>query len=277
MKKFMIRCDIEGVSGVVSYVQAEPGEAEYEFGLRMFKADLMACIEGLLTGGIDEIVIYDEHYYGRNIDTEWLPDGVSFIAGKPPYRADWAGGLDDSFDGVILVGFHSKWGTPGGLLHHSYELDIADLRLNRVSVGEVGMETAIAGDFGVPLVLMTGDSAGCDEAKALVPGVKTAVVKESLGETGGLCRPLHLTTGLIRDASCNVAKSLPDSKPWSVGPDVTLEVSFNPGPYADAVRRLNADDLNADGDLVLKGDTATAVWADYWLRKLKAQEISNDD
>ncbi len=270
-KKYMIRCDIEGVSGVVSYEQAEPGKPEYDLGLRMFKSDLCACIEGLLQGGADEVVIYDEHYYGRNIDPTWLSERVIFIAGKPPYRADWAGGLDASFAGVILVGFHSKSGTPGGLLHHSYELDIRDLRLSGVSVGEIGMETAIAGDFGVPLLLVTADSAGCAEATALVPGTKTVAVKESLGETGGQCLPLNVTAAMIRAAAKAVAETTPAAKAWNLGNEVILEVSLNAGPYADAVRRLYANDLNHDGDLVLKGNTATAVWADYWQRKLNAR------
>ena len=196
---------------------------------------------------------------------------LSFIAGKPPYRADWAGGLDASFAGLVLVGFHSKYGTPGGLLHHSYELDIRDLRLNGVSVGEIGMETAIAGDFGVPLLLVTADSAGCAEAGALVPGVKTVAVKESLGETGGCCLPLGVTAAMIRQAAGDAMTTTPGARPWTLGPAVTLEVSLNPGPYADAVRRLYAADLNHDGDLVLKGASATAVWADYWQRKLEAQ------
>jgi len=270
-KKYMIRCDIEGVSGVVSYEQAEPGKPEYDLGLRMFKSDLCACLDGLLEGGAGEIVIYDEHYYGRNIDPEWLPENVSFIAGKPPYRMDWAGGLDASFAGLVLVGFHSKYGTPGGLLHHSYELDIRDLRLNGVSVGEIGMETAIAGDFGVPLLMMTGDSTGCVEADALVPGVKTVAVKESLGETGGRCLPLSVTVAMIRAAAKAVAETLPAAKAWNLGNEVILEVSLNPGPYADAIRELNAEDLNADGDLILTGASATAIWADYWQRKLNAR------
>ncbi len=270
--KYMIRCDIEGVSGVVSYDQAEPGKSEYEFGLRMFRSDLCACVEGLQAGGADELVIYDEHYYGRNIDPAWLPEGVSFIAGKPPYRANWAGGLDASFVGLVLVGFHSKYGTPGGLLHHSYELDIRDLRLNGVSVGEIGMETAIAGDYGVSLVLVTADSAGCREAEALVPGVRTVAVKESLGETGGSCLPLAISASMIRKAAERVVTHARKARPWALGTDITLEVSFNPGPYADAVSRLYASDLNADGDLVLRGNTATAVWADYWRRKLHAQK-----
>ncbi len=269
--KYMIRCDIEGVSGVVSYDQAEPGKPEYDFGLRMFKSDLCACIEGLLAGGADEVVIYDEHYYGRNIDPAWLPERVSFIAGKPPYRADWAGGLDDGFAGLVLVGFHSKYGTPGGLLHHSYELDIRDLRLNGVSVGEIGMETAIAGDFGFPLVLMTGDSAGCAEAEALVPGTKTVAVKESLGESGGRCLPLDVTAASIRKAAMGAATKPQDAKPWALGNEVTLEVVLNPGPYADAVRKLFADDVNDNGALMIKSNSATAVWADYWQKKLEAQ------
>jgi D-amino peptidase len=268
----MIRCDIEGVSGVVSYDQAEPGKPEYEFGLRMFRSDLLACVEGLLAGGADEVVIYDEHYFGRNIDPAWLPENVSFIAGKPPYRPDWAGGLDNRFAGLALVGFHSKFGTPGGLLHHSYELDIRDLRLNGTSVGEIGMETAIAGDHDVPLALVTGDSAGCREAESLVPGVTTVAVKESLDETGGRCHALGVTAQWIHAAAESVVANRLPVTPWRCAAPVTLEIAFNPGPYAKAVRRLFPGDLNDNGDLVLRGDTATAVWADYWQRKLAAQE-----
>ena len=117
--KYMIRCDIEGVSGIVSYAQAEPGQPESDFGQRMFMADLCAAGEGLLEGGAGEVTIYDEHYYGRNVDLSALPEGVSVICGKPPYRSDWAGGLDHSYQGVLLVGFHSKSGTCGGLLPHT--------------------------------------------------------------------------------------------------------------------------------------------------------------
>ena len=179
-KRYMVRCDIEGVSGVVSYEQAEPGKREYAFGHEMFMSDLIALLQGLNAGGADEVVIYDEHYYGRNIDMGELVCNVSAICGKPPYRPDWAGGLDASFAGVVLLGFHSKFGTPGGLLHHTYELDIRDLRINGVSVGEIGMEAAIAGDYGVPVVLVTGDSAGVAEAPIAMPRSAAASAGASL-------------------------------------------------------------------------------------------------
>jgi len=271
MKKYMVRCDIEGVTGVVSYDQAEPGKPEYAFGQRMFMADLMACLEGLLAGGAGEIVVYDEHYYGRNVDMDALPSQVSVICGKPPYHADWAGGLDESFAGLVLLGFHSKFGTPGGLLHHSYELDIRDLRLNGVSVGEIGMEAAVAGDLGVPFVMVTADSAGVAEAEALVPGVQGVVVKESLGETGGQCYPVAVTAARIREAAEAIVTSPPDVKPYSVGNDVTLEVVLNDGAYLDVVRRELTSDMVGGRTLVLHSDSATAVWAEYWQKKLQCQ------
>ena len=202
-----------------------------------------------MEGGAEEIVIYDEHYYGRNIDPEWLPDCAMAVCGKPPYRADWAGGLDESFDGLVLLGFHSKFGTLGGLLHHSYELDIRDLRLENLSVGEIGMETAIAGDWGVPLILVTGDSAGVAEARALVEGVPGVAVKESLGETGGGVLPLAKSTRAIRDAAHHAAADAPATRPWNLGPGCTLEIELNDGHYLNAVRRLYGDDMSDERTL----------------------------
>jgi len=277
----MVRCDVEGVSGVVSYEQAEPGKAEYAFGQRMFMADLAALVTGLTSTGVEEICIYDEHYYGRNVDLAELPATVSVICGKPPYRADWAGGLDDSYDGLILLGFHAKFGTPGALLPHSYELDIADLRLNGASVGEIGMETAVAGDFGVPLLLVTGDSAGIAEAAALVPGAEGVVVKEALGESGAKCFPLSLTGAMIRNAAASVADAPPAVSPYTVGPGVALEVEMNEGAYLDTVRDLFSAEMSADKTLLIEATTATAAWAAYWHKKLTAQSearsTSNDD
>ena len=236
MKKYMIRCDIEGVSGVVSYEQADPQRPEFAFGQRMFMWDLLALIDGLNAGGADEIIVYDEHFYGRNIDIDRLPENVTAICGKPPYRKDWAGGLDASFSGLILLGFHSKRNT-GELLHHSYEPDIKDLLLNGISVGEIGIEAAIAGDYGVPLAMITADSAGIEEAESLVPGVVGVSVKESLWHSGGACYSAKKTGKMIYDAAASLVSNPPTVKPWKiVNPE--LEVVFQSGPYHNKFKEL---------------------------------------
>lgn len=271
MKRYMVRADVEGVSGVVSFDQAEPGKPGYAFGREMLKSDLTALLDGMIQGGADEIVIYDEHCDGLNIDLDWLPPRVAAIRGKPPYRADWAGGLDGSFAGLILLGFHSRYGTAGGLLHHSYELDIRELRLNGVPVGEIGMEAAIAGDFGVPVLLVTGDSAGVAESEALLPGVATVSVKDSLGETSGRCHEPSVTRDAIREAAAEVVCDPPPVKSYRVGPPVELEIELNDGPYLAAVERLFAAEMADSRTLVCRAESATAAWSGYWEKKLLAQ------
>lgn len=262
MKKYMIRCDIEGVSGVVSYEQADPSRPEFGFGKRMFMADLLALIEGLNAGGADEIVVYDEHFHGRNIDIDLLPENASAICGKPPYRPDWAGGLDESFAGLILLGFHSMRGT-GELLHHSYEPDIKAIYINGTTVGEIGVEAAIAGDWGVPLLLVTADSAGVRETQELISGVRGVAVKNSISVDGGECFSVAKTSAMLRQAGKEAVLAPPHVKPWKVeNPELT--VIFNPGPYADA--------FGCGESVTITGPTVTACWAEYWQRKIKTFE-----
>jgi hypothetical protein len=103
--------------------------------------------------------------------------------------------------------------------------------------------------------------------------VKTVAVKESLCESGARCCALRVTGARIRRAAGTVAGSAPVTKPWPCGPDVTLEMSFNPGPYAATLRREYAADTDEAGDLVLHGRSVTAVWAEYWQRKLRCRRL----
>ena len=265
MNKFMIRCDVEGVSGVVDYEQATPGSPEFHVGEAMLMSDLTALVKGLNEGGADEIWIYDEHYHGRNVELAALPENCFVICGKPPYKKNWAGGLDATFTGLILLGFHSKNGT-GELLHHSYEPDIRELLLNGTSVGEIGIETAIAGDYDVPLIMITADSAGIEEARAIAPEVEGVSVKTSLCESGGVCPASRLTARLIRQTAAKVAGTPPSVTPWRLlQPE--LVVQFNPGSYRETFRSLHS----CGDQIVIRGATVTECWADYWRMKLETQ------
>ncbi len=268
-RNYLLRCDIEGVSGVVSYAQAEPGNAESDQGRRALAADLSACLEGLRAGGADALTIYDMHCAGRNVDVAALPEGVTLLAGKPVYTADWPGGLESGLAGLILVGLHSKSGT-GELLHHSYEPELRDLRLNGRSVGEIGMEAALAGEFGVPLVLVTGDSAGCAEAEALVPGVRTVTVKDSLGPTSGRCYPLTETTAAIRQAAREVASKGVTAQPWRIEPPVELAIDLAESPLARRLRAACPHLMSAERTLRLTGPNVRTVWAEYQRLKVLA-------
>lgn len=271
-KKFMIRCDMEGVTGVVSYAQVEPGRSEYAEARAAFMAEILSLVDGLRQGGAGHVSIYDEHWFGRNLQLDRLPSGVISYVGKPPYRADWAGGLDRTFTGLILHGLHSRAGT-GELLHHTYEPDFARIEINGRLVGEIGMEAAIAGDWGVPPVLVIADSAGCAEAAELLPGVRTVTTKESFSPDGALCYPLADTVEAIRVAAAAAAAEPPPTVPFQFNEPVEVAMEFHDGPYLGALRKRAAEHFVSPNRLVLKnGKTVTELWARYWALKLKCQE-----
>lgn len=256
--KFMIRSDIEGVTGVTTYQQAEGSE----FGHAMLANDLSAAIEGLLSSGDHEIVIYDEHTDGRNVALEDLPGSVSVICGKPPYRPDW-GGIDSSYDAMIMVGFHARSGVKGALLPHSYSRKNLNIRINGKVVGEIGMEAAIAGDFGVPTWLVTGDSAGMAEAEQIVPGIKTVVVKEAMGEFSARCLPPKVTAELIYEAARNIVQSPPDVKLVKFDGPVKLEIDLAESDYTRKLKSSYKKLFIADDTIQITGETVTDVWSQY--------------
>ena len=257
-KKYMIRCDIEGVTGVTTYEQAE----NTEFGRRMLTSDLSAAIEGLLSGGGGEIVIYDEHTDGRNVTLESLAESVSVICGKPPYRPDW-GGIDSSFSAMLMVGFHARSGVPGALLPHSYSRKNLNIRINGTAVGEIGMEAAIAGDFGVPLWLVTGDSAGMAEAGQIVPNVKTVTVKDAMGEFAARCLPPKLTSRLIYEAARDIVLSPPDVKPLKFESPVELQIDQAESDYTEKVKYSYPKIFFKNNTVRINGKTVTEVWSEY--------------
>ena len=257
--KFMIRSDIEGVTGVTTYEQAEKSE----FGRRMLMNDLNAAIRGIRAAGENhEIVIYDEHTDGRNVVLEDLPKGVSVICGKPPYRSDW-GGLDSSYDAMLMIGFHARSGVEGALLPHSYSRKNLNIYLNGKIVGEIGMEAAVAGDFGVPLWLVTGDSAGMAEAKEMIPGVTTVSVKEAMGEFAAQCYGPEETAQWIFEAAKKVAQSPPPVHPLRLAGPVEMKIEIAASEYRQKLNKMYPKIFISENTIALNGQTVTEVWSRY--------------
>jgi D-amino peptidase len=269
-KKYMIRCDMEGASGVVSMDQAEPSKSDYNIGKKYFMSDLLAVINGLNECESADIYIYDEHFHGRNVELSELPKDVFVYCGKPQYTSNWAGGLDSTFAGMIMVGLHSKAGTKDALLNHTYEEDISDIKINNISVGEIGLEAAIAGELDVPLILVTADSEGVREAKELVPDVIGVSVKESFGVNSALCITPNVAGEFIREAVKRAIKNSADIKPFKIGKPVELIVSLTNGQFCKNMRRKFAT-VNERNQVVIKKETLLEAYAFYWDMKLACQ------
>lgn len=262
--KFMIRSDIEGVTGVTTYEQAEGAP----FGREMLMNDLTAVIDGLLATGDHEIVIYDEHTDGRNVVLQQLPAPVSVICGKPPYTPQW-GGIDASFDAMIMVGFHARSGVEGALLPHSYSRRNLNIRINGTVVGEIGMEAAVAGDFGVPLWLVSGDSAGMTEAEALIPGVRTVTVKEAMGEFAAKCYAPRLTAEWLGKAAEELADNPPDVAPLVFDGPIRLEVELAEGDFLGRFDVRHPEMLVENNIVLIEEESVVRAWS--WYLELQSE------
>lgn len=265
--KWMIRVDMEGLTGVVDMNQVVPGASEYGFGKEMLMHDLNAVLSGLLQSEGDEAYLYDIHFYGRNVVFDRLDSRIKVICGKPHYTPQNGAYVDDSFDGVILLGLHAKAETPGALLHHNYEHDIRTIHVNGLCVGEIGLEALMAGESGVPIVLVTADSEGCRETEALLSGTLTVAVKESLGDAAALCYAPAATGPLLEKAAAACAQIAPELRPFVVPGPIELAMTFKQGPLLEKLRGRLCAYMVAQDRFVIRGSTVIEAWEKYLVAK----------
>ena len=183
--------DMEGVAGVAnSQDWALRDGRYYERGRRLLTEEVNAAVSGFAVGGFGELVVCDAHGPG-GIDIETLDPRVRLSRGWPREEGgNWPFGIDETYDALAFVGQHAKAGTPFSHLTHTGSMEVVDVSINGLSVGEYGMVVLVAGERGVPVIFASGEKALCEEATALTPGVVTAAVLEgTIGGTGDTLTP----------------------------------------------------------------------------------------
>ncbi len=239
--KVYVLTDMEGVAGVINFDDyVGPEGRYYETGRELTTLETSAAVQGLLDGGATEIHVLDGHGSGA-IRLDILHPAAKLIAGRP---LTYPFGLDSTFDAMVVVGQHSKAGTPTGHLCHTGDLLQIDCTLNGQSVGELGLDIAFAGYFGVPCIMVAGDQACCDEARALLPQVETVAVKRGLNRGAAIHLHPDRARALIRDRAWQAIGRVRDMEPFRPAPPYEL-VSVRPSEDGkDQVRKVvQGDDL----------------------------------
>ncbi|UED72345.1 M55 family metallopeptidase [Brevibacillus sp. DP1.3A] len=233
--KVFISLDMEGISGLSEWEDVIPGRRHYEAGRRLLTQDVNAAIEGALEAGATEIIVNESHGPMNNIILEELHPQADVIRGffKPLCMMQ---GIDSSCDAAFFIGYHGKAGTGDAVLNHTLSgLAIHRLILNGKEVGEAGLNAAIAGAFGVPVVLVTGDSQTAKEVEEDIPGVFTVAVKT--GITGLSSQAMHPVRAreLIRQQAKEALLHRSTVKPLAQRVENTIEVEFTKSQFATAV------------------------------------------
>lgn len=190
---------MEGIAGVVTGDQLGPTGFEYARARELMTDEVLAAIEGARAAGATEFVVSDSHGNGESLLIEKFGKDVQIVRAWPRPLAMMQG-VDASFAAVMFVGYHASTTNPTGVRAHTMSsATLADVRVNGVSFSEAGLNAAVAGVFGVPVVLVTGDDAIGKEAAAMLPGIEVATVKWAYG--------FHSAKTLTPAAACDVIRA----------------------------------------------------------------------
>ncbi|RGC70600.1 D-aminopeptidase [Micromonospora sp. MW-13] len=227
MAKVLISADMEGVSGIVHSTETNPDRYDYERGRALMTADVNAVVAGVLDAEPSaEIVVVDGHGPFRNLLVEDLDRRVRLIRGRPRPRGMLAG-LDDDVDAVLFVGYHARAGTGPATLAHTMSDAVLGVRLNGREVGEIGINAALAGQHGAPVVLLSGDDAACAELLELVPEASTVPVKRALGQLAAEVLHPAVARDRLRQGAATAMGRRAQVPPLSISGPVALEVDLH--------------------------------------------------
>jgi D-amino peptidase len=225
--KIFIETDLEGVSGVYKFSQTrEKGTTENIEACEYFMGDLAAVVSGLRDGGATEIIVIDGHGNQAMIPHLMAP-GAKYITGKPrPEGNRWS--LDKTYSGIVMFGFHAMNGTPDGVLCHTQSsMSENKYWYNGVESGELAQTASVAGYFGVPPILVTGDEATCREARKFFgDGVVTVATKQGLAREAAVLYPFEETRKALYEGAKKAVAAIPKCKPYIMETPIKAKMEY---------------------------------------------------
>ena len=222
--RIYISSDIEGVAGVVTGAHTSPSGFEYERAREWMTAEVTAACEAAMEAGATEIVVSDSHGSGENLLLERLPDPVQVVRSWPRPLSMMQGLETGPFAAALLLGYHSGAHHNDGIMAHTITGEIMALKLNGMAASETVLSAAIAGHFGVPVALATGDDAYCAHARQVLAGVETAEVKWAHGSLAARTMKPSAACNLIAEKTKVALAGLAALKPFVIDPPITMDV-----------------------------------------------------
>jgi len=214
--KIYVVTDLEGISGVYKFAQTrEPGTPLYREACEYFMGDVAAVVRGLRDAGASEVLVLDGHGT-QAVVPHLMEPGAKYVTGVPRPGVLW--GLDSSYAGIVMLGYHAMMGTPDGVLHHTQSSKTENRYwYNGVESGELVQMAAIAGHFGVPPILVTGDDATCREARKFF-GTEcvTVSVKQGLAREAAVLYPFAQTRKDLYEGAKRAVAAIPKCKPYKL-------------------------------------------------------------
>lgn len=199
--KILISADMEGATGVTWPADVEPGTEQWQRCRRMFTSDVNAAVAGFIDGGADQVLINEAHATMRNLLLEDLDERAVMLTGRHKDLSMVEGIQQPDVSAVAFIGYHAGAGRDGVLAHTYLPNSVTGVRVNGEPASEGRLNSFVAAEYGVPIVLVTGDDVTCTDAAGYAPQAPTVAVKDWVSRYSAVCRPPTVTAVAIRAAA----------------------------------------------------------------------------
>ena len=268
--KVLIMADMEGVSGIVTWSQVSGGAPMYVERRKLYTAEINAAVRGAKRAGADEIVVVDCHGAGGDWTfNSFIPDDLdvncTWVAHHPWSR--YTELLEQVADACLLVGMHARNNTADGVLSHTIStVKWHNLWFNDDLVGESGINAALCGHYGGPVLLVTGDEAVCREVTELLgSGLKTVAVKRGLSRYSARQIPPKRAREMIEEGAFQALQDLTAVAPYAPASPVTISIEVDKVEMMDDFKGKPGVELDRAAQRVFsRADSWMAAWDQIW-------------
>jgi D-amino peptidase len=267
--RVVVISDMEGIAGIVRWSQVTGGEKAYDEGRVLYTQEINAAVRGAKAAGATDVVVMDCHGAGGDWNSnsllpELLEPDCEYVVQHE--WTEYTGALEEGCDAALFVGMHAMAGTPDGVLSHTVSGEAwQNLRFNGTLVGETGINAALCGHWGCPVMLVTGDRATCVEASGLLgDGLTTVDVKQGLGRFSARQKTPATARKLIEEGARSALRDLKAVAPYDPGRPCEIEIDFTSPDRLDEYRNRKGVEVTGPRTLVSRADDWWTAWSQFY-------------
>jgi D-amino peptidase len=254
--KVLISADMEGATGVTWPADVEPGTEPWQRCRRMFTSDVNAAVAGLFAGGADEVLINEAHATMRNLLLEELDERAVMLTGRHKDLSMVEGIQRPDVAAVAFVGYHAGAGRDGVLAHTYLPNSVTGVRVNGEPASEGRLNSLVAAEYGVPVILVTGDDVTCRDAATYAPDAPAVAVKDCVSRYSAVCRPPAVTALMITSAAQDAVKLAGRHEPVELPGGYRVEVDVDAAQLAQAAAVVPTVERTGERSVAYHGATA---------------------
>jgi D-amino peptidase len=267
--RVLIISDMEGVAGITTWEQVDGGTAQFMEGRVLYTEEINASVRGCFDSGATEVIVMDCHGAGNGWSfNSLIPDKLDprceFVVQHE--WTDYTGALEDGCDAALFVGQHARAGTADGGMNHTVSSTLwRSVRFNGVEVGEVGINAALCGTWGCPVLMVTGDEAVCRESTELLgAGLTTVAVKQSLGRYSARHKTPAVAREMIEQGTRAALKDLSAVAVYDPGRPCEIAVELASSDHSEQYRHRPDIELPDPRLLISRGDDWWTAWRAFF-------------